>query len=229
MSEIFASQTALLLLVVGTYLGAQWLYSRVRFVLLHPLIVAIVVIWLYLWLFGVDYQIFMRKVEIIDYMLGMSVVALGYLLYENFLLIRQNSWPILLAVFVGSVAGVVSVVWIAAAMGATPEIIASLQPKSITTPIALVVSSASGGIAPLTSIVVVIVGIFGGVAAPYILKFLGVKDPVATGLSMGSAAHAMGTARAMEIGAVEGAVSGLAIALMGLVTSIVIPILEKFL
>lgn len=226
MNEILTSQTALLTLVIGTFLASRKLYSRINFPLLHPLLTSIVVVSLYLWFFQIDYSVFMDKVQVIDYMLGMSVVSLGYLLYENLKLIRSNALPILVAVVLGCIAGVISVVWIAQAMGATPEIIASLQPKSVTTPIALVVSNASGGIAPLTSIVVVLVGTFGGIAAPSILRLLGVTNPVASGLSMGSAAHAMGTARAMEMGAVEGAVSGLAIALMGIVTAILIPILD---
>lgn len=226
MREILSSQTALLTLVIGSFLASRRLYARVNFPLLHPLLISIVSISLYLWFFDISYTLFMDKVQIIDYMLGMSVVSLGYLLYENLKLIRSNTIPILTAVFLGSIAGVVSVVWIAQAMGATPEVIASLQPKSVTTPIALVVSNTYGGIAPLTSIVVVLVGVFGGIAAPAILRLLGVTNPVASGLSMGSAAHAMGTARAMEIGAVEGAVSGLAIALMGLTTAILIPILN---
>lgn len=228
MMEILTSQTMLLTLVVGTYLGAQWLYSKVHFMLLHPLLVSLCVISLYIWALDIPYNVFMDKVQIIDYMLGMSVVALGYLLHENIALIRKNAIPILVAVFLGSIAGVVSVVWIAKIMGATPQIIASLQPKSITTPIALVVSTNSGGIAPLTSIVVVLVGIFGGVAAPVVLKLLRIENPVASGLAMGSAAHAMGTAKAIEMGAVQGAISGLAIALMGLTTAILIPIIEKF-
>lgn len=229
MNEIVSSQTALLTLVIATYMASKYVYGKLRFPLFHPIILSILAIGGYLFLFDIDYSVFMNKVEIFDYMLGMSVVALGYLLYEQMSLIRSNAIPILVAVFVGSIAGVLSVVWIAQWMGATPEIVASLQPKSITTPIALIVSRASGGIAPLTSIVVIIVGIFGGVAAPAILKLLGISNPVASGLSMGAAAHGLGTARAIEIGAVEGAVSGLAIALMGLTTAIIIPIIERFL
>lgn len=228
MMDVLTSQTMLLTLVVGTYLGAQWLYSKVRFMLLHPLLVSLCVISLYIWALNIPYNVFMDKVQIIDYMLGMSVVALGYLLHENMVLIRKNAMPILVAVFLGSIAGVVSVVWIAKLMGATPQIIASLQPKSVTTPIALVVSTNSGGIAPLTSIVVVLVGIFGGVAAPVVLRILRIDNPVASGLAMGSAAHAMGTAKAIEMGAVQGAISGLAIALMGLTTAILIPVIESF-
>lgn len=229
MNEIASSQTALLALVIATYLGSKYIYGKIRFPLFHPIILSVLAITLYLFAFNIDYSLFMERVEIFDYLLGMSVVALGYLLYEQIELIKSNAAPILIAVMLGSIVGVLSVVWIAEWMGATREIIASIQPKSVTTPIALIVSRASGGIASLTSIVVIIVGIFGGIAAPSILKLFGITHPVASGLSIGAAAHGLGTARALEIGAVEGAVSGLAIALMGLATAIVIPILEKIL
>lgn len=229
MNEIASSQTALLTLVIACYTISKYIYSKVQFPLLHPIIISIAVICSYLYFFDIDYSYFMEKVEIFDYLLGMSVVALGYLLYDQIKLIRANAYPILIAIFIGSVTGVLSVVWIADMMGATREIIASLQPKSITTPIALIVSTSSGGIASLTSLVVIIVGIFGGVAAPSILRLWGITDPVASGLSLGASAHGLGTARAIEMGAIEGAVSGLAIALMGLTTALVIPIIEKIL
>lgn len=229
MREIASSQTALLVLVIVCYLASKFIYDKLRFPLFHPMILSIVGIGFYLYAFDIAYASFMQKVEIFDYMLGMSVVALGYLLYEHLTLIRSHAVPIIVAVMLGSIVGVLSVVWIAQWMGATHEIVASLQPKSVTTPIALVVSNASGGIASLTSIVVIVVGIFGGVAAPAILKLFGINHPVASGLSMGASAHGLGTARALEIGAVEGAVSGLAIALMGLATAIVVPILERIL
>lgn len=229
MKEIASSQTAMLVLVIACYLGSKYIYDKIRFPLFHPMVLSILGIGAYLYAFDIEYSVFMEKVEIFDYMLGMSVVALGYLLYEHLSLIRKNALPIVCAIMIGSIVGVLSVIWLAEWMGATREVVASLQPKSVTTPIALVVSTASGGIASLTSIVVIVVGIFGGVAAPTILKLFGITDPVASGLSMGAAAHGLGTARALEIGAVEGAVSGLALALMGLATAIVIPIIEGIL
>lgn len=229
MNEIASSQTALFVLVLVCFIGSKYLYGKLSFPLLHPIIISIAAISCYLYFFDIDYNIFMDKVQIFDYLLGMSVVALGYLLYEHVTIIKANAYPILIAVTVGSITGVVSVAWIAHAMGATPEIIASLQPKSVTTPIAIFLSTSSGGIASLTSIVVIIVGIFGGVAAPTILRLFGITNPIASGLSMGASAHGLGTAKAMEIGAIEGAVSGLALALMGLITALVVPLIEKIL
>ena len=210
MNEILSSQTFLLTLTLAVYLGSMWLYKKVRFALLHPLIVSMGVLILFLKLSGIPYDLFMKQIQIIDFMLGLSVVALGYLLHEQISQIKGNVIAIVTAIVTGSAVGILSVALIARAMGAEQAVIASLEPKSVTTAIALNVSAQSGGIPALTAVVVILVGIFGGVAGPFILKKIGVESKIAKGLAMGAAAHAMGTARAMQLGAVEGAISGLA-------------------
>ena len=107
------------------------------------------------------------------------------------------------------------------------SVIVSLEPKSVTTPIALSLSAKSGGIPSLTAITVVICGILGGIIGPFILRKLHIKSRVAKGLALGAAAHGLGTAKAIELGAVEGAISGLAIGLMGIMTSLLIPLVEN--
>ncbi|MBE5034104.1 LrgB family protein [Gallalistipes aquisgranensis] len=217
----------LLTLTVGVYWGAVTLYRRTGWSVLHPLLVSMVVIILFLKWTGVDYRAYYEANGIINFMLGLSVVALGYLLHENFEQIRGKELSILFSVFVGSVLGVVSVVLIARWLGAGHAIVASLQPKSVTTPIALAVSEHSGGIPALTSVAVIVAGIFGSIFGPWLLRTAGVKQSVARGLAMGAASHAMGTAKAMELGAVEGAIGGAAIGLMGVATSLVIPVIES--
>ena len=229
MNEILSSQTFLLTLTLAVYLGSMWLYKKVRFALLHPLIVSMGVLILFLKLSGIPYDLFMKQIQIIDFMLGLSVVALGYLLHEQISQIKGNVIAIVTAIVTGSAVGILSVALIARAMGAEQAVIASLEPKSVTTAIALNVSAQSGGIPALTAVVVILVGIFGGVAGPFILKKIGVESKIAKGLAMGAAAHAMGTARAMQLGAVEGAISGLAIGLMGIATAILVPIIARLL
>ena len=229
MNESLSSQTFLLTLTLAVYLGSMWLYKKVRFALLHPLIVSMGVLILFLKLSGIPYDLFMKQIQIIDFMLGLSVVALGYLLHEQISQIKGNVIAIVTAIVTGSAVGILSVALIARAMGAEQAVIASLEPKSVTTAIALNVSAQSGGIPALTAVVVILVGIFGGVAGPFILKKIGVESKIAKGLAMGAAAHAMGTARAMQLGAVEGAISGLAIGLMGIATAILVPIIARLL
>ena len=172
---------------------------------------------------GMPYEHYMRQTQIIDFLLGLSVVALGYVLHDQIYNIRGNVISIVIAIVTGSAVGILSVALIARWMA----VVASLEPKSVTTAIALSLSANSGGIPALTSVVVIVVGVFGGIVGPWVLRKVGVESRIAKGLAMGAAAHAMGTARAMELGAVEGAISGLAIGLMGVATAVLVPILEK--
>ena len=227
MQELINSQIFLLTLTVGVYLGAIQLRRKINFALLHPVFVSILVLIVFIRLTGIEYEHYMQQTQIIDFMLGLSVVALGYILHDQIYNIRGNFISIVMAILVGSAVGIVSVALIARWMGAEPAVVASLEPKSVTTAIALSVSANSGGIPALTSVVVIVVGVFGGIVGPWVLKKIGVESRIAKGLAMGAAAHALGTARAMELGAVEGAISGLAIGLMGLATAVLVPILEK--
>ena len=207
MQELINSQIFLLTLTVGVYLGAIQLRRKINFALLHPVFVSILVLIVFIRLTGIEYEHYMQQTQIIDFMLGLSVVALGYILHDQIYNIRGNVISIVMAILVGSAVGIVSVALIARWMGAEPAVVASLEPKSVTTAIALTVSANSGGIPALTSVVVIVVGVFGGIVGPWVLKKIGVESRIAKGLAMGAAAHALGTARAMELGAVEGAIS----------------------
>lgn len=220
-TEIF-----LLMLAMGTFLFGVYIYKRTKITLLQPLLISILIIIPFLKVTGIDYQTFYTQTKLLNFMLGPSVVALGYVLYEQIEHIRGNVVSILTAVFIGSIVGIISVMLIAKLFGADRLLIVSLAPKSVTTPIAMSLSEKSGGVPALTAAFVVICGIFGGLAGPIILRRMGIKSKIAQGLAMGSASHALGTARAMEMGALEGAISGLAIGIMGIMTALLIPFAE---
>lgn len=222
-----STEVFLLTLVMGTFLLGIYLYKRTKISLIQPLLIAILIIIPFLKFSGIDYQTFYEKTRILNFMLGPSVVALGYVLYEQMVNIKGNVISILTAVFVGSIVGILSVIFIAKAFGADHILIASLAPKSVTTPIAISLAEKDGGIPALAAAFVVICGIFGGLVGPIILRRLGIKSSIAKGLAMGSASHALGTARAMEMGALEGAISGLAIGIMGIMTALLIPFAER--
>jgi predicted murein hydrolase (TIGR00659 family) len=221
-----SSEVFLLALVMGTFLLGVFIYKKTRITLLQPLLISILIIIPFLKVAGISYQTFYQQTHFLNFMLGPSVVALGYVLYEQIEYIKGNVISILTAVFVGSVVGIVSVVLIAKAFGADKVLMASLAPKSVTTPIAISLAEKSGGVPALAAAFVVICGIFGGLIGPIVLRKIGVKSKIAQGLAMGSASHALGTARAMEMGAVEGAISGLAIGIMGIMTALLIPFAE---
>lgn len=224
---LISTEVFLLTLVMGAFLLGVYLYKRTKISLIQPLLIAMLIIIPFLKITGIDYQTFYQKTQILNFMLGPSVVALGYVLYEQIENIKGNVISILTAVFVGSIVGILSVVLIAKALGADKMLVASLAPKSVTTPIAISLAEKDGGVPALAAAFVVICGIFGGLVGPVILRRIGIKSKIAKGLAMGSASHALGTARAMEMGALEGAISGLAIGIMGIMTALLIPFAER--
>lgn len=220
-SEVFA-----LTLVIGTYLTATALYKRTKVCILHPLLTTIFTIIAILELLEIPYDTFKEGSHIIHFMLGPSVVALGYVLYEQIQYLKGNVVSILTSVFIGAIVGIVSVIIIGKCMGADQSLIATLQPKSVTTPIAMGISEKAGGIPSLTAVIVVAVGIFGSIAGPIVMRVLGIESHIAKGLAMGASSHGVGTAAAIQIGAIEGALSGLAIGLMGIMTAILVPVIQ---
>jgi predicted murein hydrolase (TIGR00659 family) len=226
MIDILTSELFMLVLVIGTFIAASFVYHRTKLAVLHPILPSIAFIILFLNTFHIGYPVFKEGSRLIDFLLGPSVVALGYVLYEQYMHIRDNLVSIMTALIVGSFVGIVSVIAVAHGMGAGQVLIATLQPKSVTTPIAIEIAKTSGGLPALTAVIVIAVGILGAVAGPFLLDLFHIKSPVARGLALGASAHGIGTARAIELGAIEGAVSGLAIGLMGVITAVWIPVIE---
>ncbi|MEA4984947.1 Inner membrane protein YohK [bioreactor metagenome] len=225
---LLSGEVFFLLLTLGSFLLGVFLYKRTKIPLLQPLLVSMIIIIPFLKITGIEYQVFYEKTRLLSFMLGPSVVALGYVLYEQIEHIRGNVISILTSVFVGSLVGILSVVLIAKLFGADRLLTASLAPKSVTTPIAMNLAENTGGVPSLAAVFVVICGLFGGIVGPLILRRVGVKSSIAKGLALGSASHALGTVKAMEMGALEGAISGLAIGIMGVMTALLIPFLERF-
>ncbi|MDE7304567.1 MAG: LrgB family protein [Alistipes sp.] len=229
MSDFLASDLFLLTLTVGLFCLGGIIYRRTRLALLHPVLLTFVSVIVFLNMTDIPYSRYQEATRILDFALGMSVVALGYLLYEQVERLRGSLVPVVTATLAGCVTGVLSVVYLAMALGAERPILNSIAPKSVTVPIAVSVSAPLGGNVSVTSVVVFCVGIFGSIFGEWILRRCGVRDPEARGFALGAAAHGIGTARAIEMGAVEGALSGLAMALMGLATALLAPLMEKYL
>lgn len=225
MKEIIQNDIFFILLTVGIYIFSQYFAKRIKFSLFHPVLMVLVPLIIFLKVAGISFSTYKEGVKLIDFMLAPSVVIIGFFLYENYHYIRKHFIPIFLTMFFGAFVGVLSVLCLALMMGAKKEIIASLIPKSVTSPIAIEISSSLGGLSSLAVVVVIIVGIFGASFGPSLLKKIKVEDKIAKGLAMGGASHALGTATALEIGEVEGAFAGLAIGLMGIFTAIWAPIL----
>lgn len=221
----YLTYAALLLGTIAIFLGAKWIFNKIKMSLFHPLLLATTAVIALLIVFDIPYSMYKTATSPIEFLLGPTVVALGYLLYEHRENLRKHAVSIMISTVVGSIMGIGSV-WATFQLFDVPrEIVISLLPKSVTNPIAMPLTEAAGGIVSLTAVVVVITGIFGAVVAPSILKLFRINEPIAMGLSMGAAAHGIGTARAIEMGTLHGAIAGLAIALMGVVTAIMISII----
>ena len=227
--EFLGNKYLLLALTFGVFAMFKALQKRMGWVLLNPILLTIATLILYLKCADISYETYSEGGELIAFWLKPAVVALGVPLYLQLEMIKKQWMPILLSQLVGCLVGVVSVVLIAKGLGATPDVICSLAPKSVTSPIAMEVSAATGVIPSLSAAVVILVGLFGAVFGFKVLDLGHVKSPIAQGLSMGTASHAIGTSAAMEVSKKYGAYSSLGLTLNGILTSLLTPMVLRLL
>ena len=225
MESKYILEVLFILLTLTAYMAGKYIYEKTKIVLLNAIIVATVLVILFLAIVKVDFNLYAENTRLLKYLLNLSVVSLGFLFYKYYDIIKRKGVAIVLATFTGSLLSILSVWGIMYLMGAERISIVTMLPKSVTTPIAVVLSADNGGMVSVTAIMVILGGILGAIAGPWFLSLVGIKSRVARGIAMGSASHAMGTSKAMEIGAVEGAAGGVAIALMGFFTSFLIGII----
>lgn len=225
MLSYFSNEFFLIALTFATYFLGKLLRKWTGWVIMNPILVSIVCMIAFLQFTGISYETYNKSGHMIEFWLRPAVVALGVPLYMQLGTIKKNLVPIMLAELVGCIVGIVSVVFIAKEMGASHDVIISLAPKSVTTPIAMEVTKAMGGIPSLTAAVVVCVGLLCAVCGFKTMGFARVKSPVAQGLSMGTAAHAIGTATSMDKSSLHGAYASLGLTLNGIFTSVLTPII----
>ena len=225
--EFLENKYLLLALTFGAFALFKGVQKKTGWVLLNPILLTIATLILFLKVSDISYETYSEGGELIAFWLKPAVVALGVPLYLQLEMIKKQLLPILLSQLVGCLVGVVSVVLIAKGLGASSDVICSLAPKSVTTPIAMEVSNATGGIPSLTAAVVVMVGLFGAVFGFKVLNMGQVKSPIAQGLSMGTASHAIGTSAAMEMSRKYGAYASLGLTLNGILTSILAPMVLR--
>ena len=225
--EILQNNLVLLALTFGIFYGARQFQKWTGWIVLNPILVTIAVLIVFLMLTGIRYETYAQTGGFIEFWLKPAIVALGVPLYQHLGQIRRQFLPIFLSQLAGCIVGVVSVVVIAQMMGASRETIVSLAPKSVTTPIAMEVCQALGGIPSLTAAIVVSVGLFGAVFGFKVLEVWHIKTPYSQGLSIGTASHAVGTSRAMEKGETYGAYASLGLILNGVLTALLAPFILK--
>lgn len=219
----------LLTVTFGLFFFAKWLQKRTGIMLLNPILLTIAVLIIFLKCTGVSYETYNKGGHLIEFWLKPAVVALGVPLYLQLETIKKQLLPIILSQLAGCVVGVASVVLIAKWMGASNDIIYSLAPKSVTTPIAMEVAQSLGGIPSLTAAVVVCVGLLGGMLGFKTMHLTHIGSPMAQGLSMGTAAHAVGTSAAMDVSRKYGAFASLGLTLNGIFTALLTPTVLRML
>ena len=218
MSELLESPFfGVALSVLAFWVGVR-IQKKTGLVLCNPLLIGVVLTAGVLLLFRIPYEAYNQGGALINLFLSPATACLAVAIYGKRQILKENWLPILVGCTVGSAASMGSILLLCRLFGLDEAMTASLLPKSVTTPIAISVSQAHGGIGSITVVAVLITGIFGSIAAPLLIKLFRVREPLAAGLAIGACSHAVGTSRALELGETEGAMSGLAIGVCGIVT-----------
>lgn len=215
--------------LVAYLIGAR-LYRRFNLhPLLNPVLIAVLMLVAVLMITDTDYATYFEGAQFVHFLLGPATVALAIPLYNQIDRVRRSAISLLSALVLGSLSAAASAAAIAWALGAAPEVVASIAPKSVTTPIAMGISEKLGGLPSLTAVLVILTGVLGATLGPLVLDLLRIRDWRARGLAIGVGGHGIGTARAMQVNEVAGAFAGLAMGLNALATAILLPLLWAWL
>lgn len=225
MREALTSPLAWLALSLILYEFAKAIAARVKSPIANPLLIASILLGAILIATDTPLETYETGGLFLTMMLTPATVALAVPIYRQLETLKQNLLPILAGALVGSVVSIGSVYGLSRALDLKWELLAALLPKSVTTAIALPLSESLGGLTAVTAIAVAFTGIVGAVFLPSFLKLIGIRDKVATGIAIGTASHAVGTSRAIELGETEGAMSSLAIGIAGLMTAGIVTVL----
>ena len=219
MNEFFANaafagvSVSLISYMIGVYLK-----KKLNVGLFNPLLISIAVTIIFLVLAHIDYDAYNEGARYLSWLLTPATVCLAIPLYEEFELLKSNVRAVMCGIISGVLTSLITILVLAMFFGLTHEEYVTLLPKSLTTAIGMGVSEELGGYVTITVAVIIITGVIGNILAEFICKIFRIEEPIAKGIAIGSAAHAIGTAKAMEIGEVEGAMSSLSIAVAGILT-----------
>ena len=220
MSALWESPFFGVTLTILAYWAGCKIQKKTGLVICNGLVLAVLMIIAVLVVFDIPYEAYNAGGSLINLFLGPATVCLAVTIYSQIDLLKKNFLPILVGCAAGTLTSVFSIWGMCRLFGLDDALTVSLLPKSVTTPIATAISEGQGGIVSITVAAVIYTGILGNLCAPALVRMLRVKDPVAAGLAIGACSHAMGTARALELGETEGAMSGLAIGLCGIATTV---------
>lgn len=229
MNDFFqTSMFAGVALSIISYLIGVALKKKFNLGIFNPLLISIVISIIVLFIGKIDYNTYSEGAKYLSWLLTPATVCLAIPLYEEFELLKQNYRAVLFGLLAGTVTSLTTVFMLSKLCGLSHEEYVTLLPKSITTAIGMGVSEELGGYVTITVAVIIITGVLGNMFGELICRLFRITEPISKGLAFGASSHAIGTAKAIEIGEVEGAMSGLAIAVSGILTVILSSIFAKF-
>ncbi len=221
MKELFQDSVFFgVLISLGSYGIGMWLKKKTGWAVMNPLLLSIVFIICFLLVSGVSYKSYKVGADCLGYLLTPATICLAVPLYQQVELLKSNYKAVIAGIVAGVLSSLVTVLLLALLFGFSHEAYVTFLPKSITTAIGMGVSEELGGFVSVTVVVIVITGVLGNIFAEKFLKIIKIEEPIAKGIAIGTSSHAIGTAKAMEMGSIEGAMSGLSIVVSGLLTVI---------
>lgn len=222
-TEIFGIILTILFFNIGIYIQ-----KKTNKPIFNPLLIAILGIILFLSITKIPYESYKLGADRINFFLSPVTIVLAVPLYKQFDLFKKYLLEILIGISCGVVVSFISVKLIGHFTNADVDIINSLIPKSITTPMGISLTKTLNGVEAITVVSIILTGILGAIISPIVFKIGKINNPVAKGIALGTSAHALGTTKALEMGEVEGAMSGLSIGISGIITVVLIPIIINF-
>ncbi|BBF43810.1 LrgA-associated membrane protein LrgB [Lachnospiraceae bacterium KM106-2] len=220
MSNILNNPLFGIALSLAVYALCKWISQKTKIAFLNPLLLSIALIIILLQTCAIPLESYQQGGSIINMFLAPATTVLAYSIYKQITLLKKYFIPIAAGCLVGSLTSMISAYFLCELFGLNDQLTNSLLPKSVTTPIAMEVSEQLGGIPSVTVAVVIITGILGSVLCPILIKLFHLSDSIANGVAIGTCSHAVGTSKAIQIGEIEGAMSGIAIGVSGIITVI---------
>lgn len=210
-----------IVLCIATFLFGRWVQEKTHSAVANPLLISAVLCIAVLCLFDIPYENFAVGGDILNMMLGPVTAVLALGIYNQYAVLKQYFWPVLLGCTAGSLTSIFSVLGLCHLFGLDQAVTAAMLPKSCTTPIAVSIAESHGGLAAIAAACVMIAGLTGSPCAPLFAKWFRIQNPVAQGLATGACSHALGTIKAREMGELQGAMSSIAIGVCGLISVII--------
>ena len=212
-----------------TYWFGMWLKKRLGWAVLNPILTSVAMVIVFLKALKVDYGVYNEGAKYISYLLTPATVCLAIPLYKQLELLKKNWMAVAAAILAGVAASAASIFALCLLFRMEHVYYVTLLPKSITAAIGMGVSEEAGGIVTITVVCIIVTGILGNIMGETVFKLLRLKNPIAKGLALGTSAHAVGTAKALELGEIEGAMSSLSVAVAGLLTVLAVPLVSGLL